>query len=85
MLFPSPKTEDPLQRFEESKTAARDALEEIIASANEAGWGPREVAVALIEAVQSLKDAYIADPDPADDPEIPETLREQIGHEERFD
>ena len=85
MPFPSPQSQDPQQRFEESKAAARDALEEVIASANEAGWGTQEVAVALVEAAQFLKDANRADPDPADDPRIVDAVREQIGHGEQFD
>ncbi|TCR85465.1 hypothetical protein [Rhizobium sp. BK376] len=85
MPFPPPKTEDSRQRFEELRTTAKDALEEIIASANETGWGTQEIVAALIEAAQSLKDAATVDPDPADDPSIPEAVREQIGHGEQFD
>lgn len=85
MPFPSPRTEDPAQRFEESMSVARDALEELVASANEAGWGTQEITVALIEAAQSLKEANRADPDPTDDPAISDALREQIGHGEQFD
>ncbi|MGO7580561.1 hypothetical protein ACC699_38390, partial [Rhizobium ruizarguesonis] len=39
MTFPPPKTESPAQRFEEASAAARDALEGMIAAANEAGSG----------------------------------------------
>ncbi|NKJ38382.1 hypothetical protein [Rhizobium sp. SG570] len=85
MPFPSPTTEDPRQRFEELKVAARAVLEEIIASANEAGWGTQEIAVALSEAAQSLKDDNTVDPDPADEPLVPDAVREQIGHGEQFD
>jgi hypothetical protein len=85
MPFPPPKTEDPRQRFEELMIAAQHALEEIVASANEAGWGTQEIMVALSEAARSLKDANAVDPDPADDPSISDGVREQIGHGEQFD
>ena len=85
MPLPSPKSEDPRQRFEELKAAATAALEEIIASANEAGWGTQEVAVALIEAAKSPRDANTVDPDPAEDPPITDAVHEQIGREEQFD
>jgi hypothetical protein len=83
--FPAPISEDTADRFEEAKAAARNVLEEVIATANEAGWATREIVVALIEAVQSLSDANQFDPDPADDPEGSEAVREQIGHGEQFD
>ncbi|MEF0943936.1 hypothetical protein [Rhizobium sp. BR 362] len=85
MPFPSPGSQDLQQRFEELKAAARDALQEVIASANEAGWGTREVLVALVAAAHSLEDANSADPDPADDPPVGDAVREQIGHGEQFD
>ncbi|WP_409526868.1 hypothetical protein [Rhizobium sp. P40RR-XXII] len=85
MPFPCPRAQDLEQRIEELKVAAKDALEEVIASANQAGWGTREVLVALVEAVRSLDKANSADPDPADDPPIGNAVREQIGHGEQFD
>ena len=85
MPLPSPKSEDPRQRFEELKAAATAALEEIIASANEAGWGTQEVAVALIEAAKSLRDANTVDPDPSVYPPITDSLLELIGRVEQFD
>ncbi|RXT25522.1 hypothetical protein B5P46_15355 [Rhizobium leguminosarum] len=84
MPFPSPTTEDPAQRFEESKDPARNALDEVVATANQAGWGTQEIAVALLEAAKSLKDANSADPDAADPP-IGDAVKEQIGHGEQFD
>lgn len=83
--FPAPTTEDKAGRFEEAKAAAGSLLDEIIVSANEAGWGTQEVTVALIEATRLLKDANQADPDPADDPAVSDAVREQIGHGEQFD
>ena len=83
--FPVPTTEDVAVRIAEAKAAASFVLEEIIASANEAGWRTREVTVALVEAVHSLDDATLADPDPADDPAVCDALREQIGRGEQFD
>ncbi|TCL62035.1 hypothetical protein [Rhizobium sp. BK251] len=65
--FPAPTTDDKAVRCDEAKVAANFALEEIIAAANEAGWARQEVTNALVEAAQFLKDAAIADPDPADD------------------
>lgn len=83
--FPAPISEDSADRLVEAKAAARNVLEEIIASANEAGWATREIVVALIEAANSLNDAASADPDPADDPDVSDAVQEQIGHEEQFD
>ncbi|UWU24208.1 hypothetical protein N2601_28725 (plasmid) [Rhizobium sp. CB3060] len=85
MPFPSPRSQDLQQRFEELKAAARETLEEVIASANEVGWGTREVLGALVAAAHSIEDANSADPDPVDDPPIGDAVREQIGHGEQFD
>lgn len=85
MPFTSPRSEDPQQRFEQAKAAAKDALEEVIAFANQAGWDTQEITVALAEAAQFLKDANRADSDPADGPPIGDAVREQIGHGEQFD
>ena len=83
--FPAPISEDTADRFEEAKAAARNVLDEVIATANEAGWATREIVVALIEAARSLDEANKADPDPADDPAASDAVREQIGHGEQFD
>ncbi|ARO27762.1 hypothetical protein CO659_02395 [Rhizobium sp. S9] len=87
MTFPPPKAEAPTQRFEEASAAARDALEKLIAAANEAGWGTEEISVAFLEAARFLTEANRKDPDPADDPAISDVpgKREQIGHGELFD
>ncbi|MFF0952571.1 hypothetical protein ACFYE9_34600 [Rhizobium leguminosarum] len=87
MTFPPPKTESPAQRFEEATAAARDALERLIAAANEAGWGTEEVTAAFLKAAQFLSDANNKDPDPADDPSISDApaRQEQIGHGELYD
>lgn len=87
MTFPPPKTEAPAQRFEEATAAVRDALEKLVAAANEAGWGTEEISVALLKASQFLIDANKKDPDPAEDPVISDApgKREQIGHGELFD
>ncbi|MBY5770965.1 hypothetical protein HFN63_12705 [Rhizobium leguminosarum] len=86
MTFPPPKTESPAQRFEEATTAARDALERVIAAANEAGWGTEEITAALLKAAQLMIDANRRDPDPADDPSISDApAREQIGRGELYD
>lgn len=86
MTFPAPKAEAPAQRFKEAAAAARDALGQLIAEANEAGWGTEEISVALVEAARSLHNANKKDPDPADDPAISDTpAKEQIGHGELYD
>ncbi|OWV72592.1 hypothetical protein ATY76_07165 [Rhizobium sp. R339] len=86
MTFPSPKAEAPAQRFQEAIAAARNALEQLIAEANEAGWGTEEISVALLEAARVLNEANRKDPDPADDPAISDTpAKEQIGHGELYD
>jgi len=85
MQFPPPGAESPSQRFEQAKEAARNVLAEVIASANEAGWGTEEIAVALVEAANFHKEAHHADPDPSEDPSLGDAVRQQIGHEEQFD
>lgn len=87
MNFPVPTSNDPTRRFQEATDAARVALEALIADANAAGWGTDEMAVALIEAARSLKDANTSDPDPADDPAIGDidAKQGQIGRGELFD
>ncbi|MDL2410465.1 hypothetical protein PY650_33775 [Rhizobium calliandrae] len=85
MPFPPPRSQDLRQRLEELKVAAEYALEEVVASANEAGWGTQEVLGALVEAARSLGDANSADRDPANDPPIGDAVRKQIGHGEQFD
>lgn len=87
MTFPVPTSNDPTRRFREATDAARAALKALIADANAAGWGTDEMAVALVEAAQTLKDANISDPDPADDPAIGDVdaKQGQIGRGELFD
>jgi|GEM_PF-880467 hypothetical protein len=85
MNFPTPDTENPTQHFQQVKYAAREALADVIAQANEAGWASQEIAVALFHAAESYRDANTADPDPADDPPIGDAVQQQIGHEEQFD
>ncbi len=85
MPFPSPRAQDLQPRSEELEVAARDALEEVVASANQAGWGTREVIVALLKAAHILENANSADPDPAEDAALDDAVREQIGHGEQFD
>ncbi|NEI31498.1 hypothetical protein GR232_32310 [Rhizobium leguminosarum] len=87
MTFPPPKAEAPAQRFEAATAAARDALEGLIAAANEAGWGTEEITAALLKAAQFMSDATKKDPDPADDPSISDApaRQEQIGHGELYD
>ncbi|MBB2750696.1 UNVERIFIED_ORG: hypothetical protein GGI57_001372 [Rhizobium aethiopicum] len=86
MIFPPPKTEAPAQRFKEATDAARDALEKLIAAANEAGWATEEITAALLKAARFLSDANKKDPDPADDPVSDASARqEQIGHGELYD
>ncbi|AHG48102.1 hypothetical protein RLEG12_04140 (plasmid) [Rhizobium leguminosarum bv. trifolii CB782] len=87
MTFPAPKTEAPVQRFEEATDAARAALESLIAAANEAGWATGEITAAILKAAQFLSDANKKDPDPADDPVISDVSarQEQIGHGELYD
>lgn len=87
MSFPVPTSNDPTRRFQEATDAARAALEAVVADANAAGWGTDEIAVALVEAARSLKDANTRDPDPASDPAIGDVdaKQGQIGRGELFD
>ncbi|KAA1176660.1 hypothetical protein FP026_27825 [Rhizobium tropici] len=84
-MFPSPTTNVEAERFEEVQTIVRGVLDDIVASANEAGWSTREIISAILEAGRVLKKADAADPDPADDPVISDVVREQIGHGEQYD
>ncbi|PKA45022.1 hypothetical protein [Rhizobium sullae] len=84
MHFPRPRTEEPSLRFEEAKSAARNALEEVIDAANEAGWGTDEITVAMFEAARFLKEANEKDPDPAAGT-VRDAAKEQIGRDERYD
>lgn len=85
LLFPSPTTNMEPDRAKEAQTVVRDALDSLVASANEAGWSTHEIIVALLEAGRLLEKANAADPDPAEDPAIGDVAREQIGHGERYD
>lgn len=87
MSFPAPTSNDPTRRFQDAKDAARNALEAVLADANAAGWGTDEMAVALVEAARSLKQANARDPDPAEDPAIGDldAKQGQIGRGELFD
>lgn len=83
--FPSPTTNTEADRAKEVQAVVRDALDRLVASANEAGWGTNEILVAVLEAGRVLKKANVADPDPAEDPLINDVAREQIGHGEQYD
>ncbi|NLS08226.1 hypothetical protein HGP14_34100 [Rhizobium sp. P32RR-XVIII] len=85
MSFPRPRSENPSLRFEDAKSAVRNILQELLASANEAGWGTEEITVAIVEAAQVLKEANNKDSDPADDPSISNAATEQIGRGELYD
>ena len=76
IIFPAPISEHTSVRLDEAKASARNVLEEIMASAIEAGWATREVAIALIAAANSLNHANGVDPDPADDPNVIDAVRE---------
>ncbi|MGG6898435.1 MULTISPECIES: hypothetical protein [Rhizobium] len=85
MSFPPPRSEEATQRLQESRLAARMALEAVVAAANEAGWNTWEITDALVDAALHLKHAESADPGLADDLPIVDAVREQIGHGEQFD
>lgn len=72
--FPAPTKEGPAARVTEARIAAREVLDELVALANEAGWGTREIISAIIGAAQEVMDANERDPDPADDPITPDPL-----------
>jgi hypothetical protein len=84
-VFPSPTTNMEADRAKEAQTVVRDALDTLIASANEAGWSTREIVVAILDAGRFLEKANAADPDPAEDPAVSDLAREQIGHGEQYD
>ncbi|WP_145323055.1 MULTISPECIES: hypothetical protein [unclassified Rhizobium] len=84
-MFPSPTANTEADRAKEARTVVRDALDSLVASANEAGWSTREIVVAILEAGRFLEKANAADPDPAEDPAISDIAREQIGHGEQYD
>lgn len=80
-VFPSPTANTQADRAKEAQTVVRDALDSLVASANEAGWSTREIVAAILEAGRFLEKANAADPDPA----ISDVVREQIGHGEQYD
>jgi hypothetical protein len=84
-VFPSPTTDAQANRAKEAQTAVRDALDSLVASANEAGWSTPEIIVAILKAGRSPEKANAADPDPAEDAAIGDVVREQIGHGEQYD
>ena len=47
-------------------------LDDLAASANEAGWSTHEIVVAILEAGRFLEKANAADPDPAEDRAVSE-------------
>ncbi len=83
--FPRPSTDVGAQRVTEAETIARETIDGLIASANEAGWGTDEIIAAFLTATRSLQQALRADPDPADDPDGCNVADEQIGHGEQYD
>ena len=84
-VFPSPTTNTEADRAKEAQSIVRDALDSLVASANEAGWSTREIVAAILEAGRFLGKANAADPDPAEDPAVGDVVREQIGHGEQYD
>jgi hypothetical protein len=84
-VFPSPTTDMEADRAKEAQTVVRNALDSLVASANTAGWGTHEIVVAILEAGRLLEKANAADPDPAEDPDVSDLAREQIGHGEQYD
>ncbi len=85
LVFPSPTANTEADRAKEARSVVRDALDSLVASANEAGWSTREIVVAILEAGRFLEKANAADPDPAEDSAISDIAREQIGHGEQYD
>jgi hypothetical protein len=83
----SPSTEEPLPRAKEARGLAEQALNELVADANAAGWATDEVVVAIVEAAARLKEASVKDPDPAADPDVSDVPADggQLGHGETFD
>ncbi len=55
IIFPSPISEEAVDRIDEAKALASRVLSEIVASAVEAGWPAEEIVNALIEAARSLE------------------------------
>jgi len=83
-VFPSPTTNTEADRANEAQAVVRDALDSLIASANEAGWSTHEIIVAILEAGRLLEKANAADPDPAEDPAVSDVIREQVGRGEQY-
>jgi hypothetical protein len=87
MSIKSPSTEEPLPRAREAAALAVQAIDELVADANAAGWATDEVVVAIVEAAGRLKEATVKDPDPAADPDVSDIPADggQLGHGETFD
>lgn len=73
--FPAPSTEVEAERFKEARKTVRLALDDLVASANRAGWKTDEIVVAIMEAGQAIKDSCQVEFDPADDPAVSDTVR----------
>ena len=87
MPFASPTTEEPLARANQANQITKQALDDLIADANAAGWATDEITAAIFDAAAKLKDANLKVPDPADDPAISDEPSDggQLGHGEQFD
>jgi hypothetical protein len=55
IIFPSPISEEAVDRIDEAKALAGRVLSEIVTSAVEAGWPAEEIVNALIKSVRSLE------------------------------
>ena len=85
--FPTPSTDFGQERSRQALAAVKAALKSLVVAANTAGWGTAEVVDAIVNAGRAIKEAELADPDPdpADDPNIGDAAREQIGRGEIYD
>jgi hypothetical protein len=87
MKFNSPDSEQALARSAHASELVRQALNQIVGDANDAGWGTDEIIVAIADAADKLKTANVKDPDPAEDPAVSDIPADggQIGQGEIFD
>ncbi len=84
IIFPSPISEEAVDRIDEAKALAHRVLSEIAAAAIEAGWPAGEITHALIDAACSLEHTNAAISAVATS-DVGDAVRDQIGHEEQFD
>jgi hypothetical protein len=83
--IPPLTTTTSMDRAREAMTAMEAIIRELVADANAAGWGSKEVLNAIVETANKQRLAYEEDPDPSDGPAVDAVKDLQVGHGEVYD